>query len=386
MITIPIPAHCVILITGGRRAPFAELADRVPDSVAAPWNVMKPDASLEALHEAMGRSRMIRVCMPSSNAKARRSVASAARRRGMRCLCLRLPGSEEMDADAERIDMVHDVPSPGDVDFVLTPMPSDRTDLTGPFDIIGDVHGRHDQLMALLRALGHLDGDDRPRRHPEGRIAVLLGDLTDRGPENRAVLETARALEALGALVVRGNHDEKLRSWLLGRKIEIKAGLDVTVTELANTSPEWRQDMARWIGTLQSHLMLAGGRLAVAHAGIDERNQGRHTEGAFAFGLYGAPLDGGTVLDENGFPARDDWALTYAGSATVVHGHVVHPVPRIVNDVVAIDTGCGFGGPLTAFRWPERRFVSMTGDLIRIDDMGMHDDRCRTTDARGEEE
>jgi len=369
MAEIRIPAHAVVLITGGRRAPFAELANLVPESVAAPWDVMKPDASLEALHAAMGVSRIVRVCMRSSNAKARRSVASAAHRRGMKCICLRLPGSEEVDAVGEKIDRMYDVASPEDTTFVVTPMPSDRTDMNGPFDIIGDVHGSHEQLIALLRELGHLDDEGRPRRHPGGRIVVLLGDLTDRGPQNRAVLETARAIEAAGGLVIRGNHDEKLRNWLLGKSIEIKAGLDVTVRELADTTTEWRHEMAAWIGTLEPHLMLAGGRLAVAHAGIDEEHQGRHTGGAFAFGLYGKPVEGGTVLDEHGFPAREDWALSYGGSATVVHGHVVHPFPRIVNDVVAIDTGCGFGGPLTAFRWPERRFVSIRNDLTRVDDM-----------------
>jgi diadenosine tetraphosphatase ApaH/serine/threonine PP2A family protein phosphatase len=117
--------------------------------------------------------------------------------------------------------------------------------------------------------------------------------------------------------------------------------------------------MADWIATLESHLMLDGGRLAVAHAGIDEEHQGRHTRGAWSMGLYGRPVKGGTELDEHGFPMREDWALTYAGSATVVHGHVVYPEPRIVGNVVAIDTGCVHGGHLTAYRWPEREFVSV---------------------------
>lgn len=359
MTLIPLPAHCVVLIVGGRRAPFAEVADRVPDSVAAPWNVMKPDASLDMLHEALGTSFIVRVCMPNANGKARRAVASAAHRRGMRCICLHLPDAPEMDWMAEKIDALYEVASADDIEFRIVPMPSDRTDLTGPFDCVGDVHGCLGELIELLALLGHVDVDGNPVPHPDGRIPVLLGDLTDRGPQNRGTLEFARRLTQIGGLVIRGNHDDKLRSWLLGKDVEVKAGLEITLAELADTTPEWRRDMAEWIGTLESHLMLDGGRLAVAHAGIDEEHQGRHTRGAWSMGLYGKPLTGGTELDEHGFPLREDWALTYAGEATVVHGHVVYDEPRIVGNVVAIDTGCVLGGRLTAYRWPEREFVSV---------------------------
>ncbi|MFZ3482056.1 metallophosphoesterase [Sphingomonas sp. 3-13AW] len=359
MARIPLPAHCVVLIVGGKQAAFGQAAAEVPQSAVAPWDVQKPALSLERLHDALGDSRLVRVCMPNSNAKARKAVAAAAHRRGARCICLRLPGSPEVDATSEKIDASYDIADPALLEFELIPMPSDRTHLTGPFDIIGDVHGCADELLDLLSLLGHLDEGGRPRPHPGGRIAILLGDLTDRGPQNRRVLEVARSLSDVGGLVLRGNHDEKLRRWLLGKTIQMKSGLDVTVQELSDTSEDWRQEMAGWISTLEPHLMLDGGRLAVAHAGIDEEHQGRHTSGATSFALYGKPVAGGTEVDEEGYPLREDWARTYAGAATVVHGHVVYDEPRIVGNVVSIDTGCVHGGRLTAYRWPEKTFVSV---------------------------
>jgi hypothetical protein len=367
MTTIRIPAQCAVLIVGGRRAPLAETAALLPESTACPWDVQKPDASLERLHEALRGRGLVRVCMPDSHPKARRAVASAARRRGARCVCLALPGAPDVDAAGERIDAVHAIAPNDEPRFEIEPMPSDMTGLTGPFDLIGDPHGCRRELLELLGSLGHLDERGEPRRHPEGRVPVLLGDMTDRGPDSLGVLLTARRLEEAGGVVLRGNHDEKLRLWLLGRRIAIRGGLETTIAELADTTPEWRADMAAWIDTLQPHVMLAGGLLAAAHAGIDEDHQGRHSPGAFSFGLYGKPVAGGTELDEEGYPLREDWARSYKGAATVVHGHVPYARPRVVNDVVAVDTGCVFGGSLTCYRWPEREFVSVPAHAAYAD-------------------
>mgnify|MGYP001182926820 CR=1 FL=1 len=52
--------------------------------------------------------------------------------------------------------------------------------------------------------------------------------------------------------------------------------------------------------------------------------------------------------DSQGFPLTEDWAKDYKGGAVVVHGHVVHEQPRQENNVIAVDTGCVFGGELTA--------------------------------------
>jgi diadenosine tetraphosphatase ApaH/serine/threonine PP2A family protein phosphatase len=355
---IPLPAHCVVLILGNARRsdPVVCLADTIP-AISCPWNVQKPDESLERLHAALDEGRPVRVVMLNSNGKARRAVASAAKRRGAVAIALRLPGGETMAAD-EGYARVLDLAADARPDFPIVPSPCDLTHLTGPFDFVGDVHGCVEELIALLILLGHVDAATRlPQRHPQGRTLVLLGDLTDRGPANLAVLRLVRELEAVGALRVKGNHDEKLARWMRGnRKIRIAAGIAGTIAELEHLPDEELHEMGVWLGSAEPHVMLDGGRIAAAHAGIDERNQGRRSPGAQSFGLYGAATG---LLDENDVPIASDWALDYAGAAVVVHGHVVHAEPRIVNNVVAIDTGCVFGGRLTAYRWPERTFESV---------------------------
>lgn len=353
---IEIPNHAVVIAVGGKRAPLAELLDRVP-AVAVPWQVDHPKTSAQTLQAMLTEHDRVRVAMPRAHPKAIREVETIARRRGARTIVLRLPGHPDLTGGLDKVLAVHDVADPADAVFRIVRMPNDRTDLTGPFDIIGDVHGVADELREMLMRLGHADESGEPIKHPEGRVPILLGDLTDRGPKNREALEIARRLTEIGGIVVEGNHDRKLRRWLEGKDVRVAAGLAMTIAELeATTTPEWRADMAAWIAGLPTHLVLDGDRLVVAHAGLEEALHGRATEGAESFALYGKPIKGGTVLDEDGFPAAEDWAQTYAGAAVVVHGHVVHPEPRIVNGVYAIDQGCVFGGSLTALRYPEMTF------------------------------
>ena len=102
--------------------------------------------------------------------------------------------------------------------------------------------------------------------------------------------------------------------------------------------------------------MLDGGRLVVAHAGMLERYQGRSSRRVRAFALFG---DTTGETDEWGLPVRLDWAADYRGRATVVYGHTPVADPAWVNNTINIDTGCVFGGRLTALRWPERELVSV---------------------------
>src|SRR2546426_3499251 len=95
----------------------------------------------------------------------------------------------------------------------------------GPFDIIGDVHGCFDELQTLLNQLGYeISRDVSPSvdgymvRPPEGRKAVFLGDLVDRGPSIPAVLRLVMCMVKSGAaLCVPGNHDMKLVRKLRGK-------------------------------------------------------------------------------------------------------------------------------------------------------------------------
>ena len=75
-----------------------------------------------------------------------------------------------------------------------------------------------------------------------------------------------------------------------------------------------------------------------------------------AFALYGETTG---ETDEFGLPVRGAWANDYRGRATVVYGHTPVADPEWVNNTINIDTGCVFGGALTALRWPERELVSV---------------------------
>ncbi|MEH1014886.1 polynucleotide kinase-phosphatase [Micromonospora sp. CPCC 206060] len=239
---------------------------------------------------------------------------------------------------------------------------NDRRELTGPFDIIGDVHGCRAELEALLVRLGWtLDTgtDGRPvgATHPEGRTAVFVGDLVDRGPDSPGVLRLVMGMVAAGtAICVPGNHEQKLLRRLRGRDVQLTHGLAETMAQLDAEDPAFVAGVAAFIDGLVSHYVLDGGRLVVAHAGLKEEYQGRASGRVRSFALYGETTG---ETDEYGLPVRYPWARDYRGSAMVVYGHTPTPVPEWVNNTICIDTGCVFGGSLTALRYPDRELVSV---------------------------
>jgi protein phosphatase len=237
---------------------------------------------------------------------------------------------------------------------------TDRRDDRGPFDIIGDVHGCFDELTNLLDKLGYVvEGDSRALTvsAPEGRKAVFLGDLVDRGPSTPNVLRLVMSMVRDGsALCVPGNHDIKLMRALQGRNVQRTHGLAESLEQLEGETPEFREEVVRFIDSLVSHYVLDGGRLAVAHAGVKEAYQGRASSRVRDFALYGETTG---ETDEYGLPVRYNWAAEYRGTATVVYGHTPVPQPEWLNRTICIDTGCVFGGALTALRYPENELVSV---------------------------
>jgi protein phosphatase len=234
---------------------------------------------------------------------------------------------------------------------------SDRSGDHGPFDIIGDVHGCHEELADLLGKLGYLPGADGVPRHPAGRTAVFLGDLVDRGPGTPAVLRTVMAMTAAGAaLCVLGNHESKLLRALRGRDVRVSHGLAESLAQLRAEPEVFRTRVIAFLDGLISHYLLDGGELVVAHAGLPAQMHGRASAAVRAFALYG---DTTGETDEFGLPVRYPWARDYRGGAMVVYGHTPVPEPSWVNNTVCIDTGCVFGGRLTALRYPERELVSV---------------------------
>jgi protein phosphatase len=264
---------------------------------------------------------------------------------------------------------VYRLNTPEEVDEVTierTPLWSNRAQEHGPLDIIGDVHGCCDELEKLLVELGYEPsaggaGAGVVYRHPEGRKAVFLGDLVDRGPRILDTYELVRRMiEANGALCVPGNHDTKLMRALRGRNVQITHGLDKSLAEIdalpEETREPFKREMADFIYSLVSHYVLDDGKLVVAHAGMREEMQGRGSRKVRDFALYGETTG---ETDEFGLPVRYNWAAEYRGRAVVVYGHTPVPEPEWLNRTINIDTGCVFGGKLTALRYPEREIVSV---------------------------
>jgi len=243
------------------------------------------------------------------------------------------------------------------------PLWNDRRQDHGPFDIIGDVHGCFDELRALLQRLGYAvesapDVADGWRvRHPESRKAVFLGDLVDRGPNTPEVLRLVMSMVADGtAYCVPGNHDVKLMRKLRGRNVRVTHGLAESLSQLEQRPPALGARVADFIDGLVNHYVLDEGKLVVAHAGLPACMHGRGSGKVRDFALYG---DTTGETDDYGLPVRYPWAQDYRGRAMVVYGHTPMPEPEWLNRTICIDTGCVFGGRLTALRYPERELVSV---------------------------
>ncbi|SIN59731.1 polynucleotide 3'-phosphatase /polynucleotide 5'-hydroxyl-kinase /polynucleotide 2',3'-cyclic phosphate phosphodiesterase [Parasphingorhabdus marina DSM 22363] len=240
---------------------------------------------------------------------------------------------------------------------------NDKREETGPFDIIGDVHGCADELETLLVRLGYgvswTDGEPEITA-PEGRKAVFVGDLVDRGPRSPDVLRIAKHMVDKGtALAVVGNHDDKLKRYLDGRNVKQTHGLAETIEQLGTESQDFRQDMREWLDGLISHYVLDEGQLVVAHAGLKEEMQGRASGAIRSFCMYGETTG---ETDEYGLPVRYNWAAEYSGKAKVVYGHTPVPEAQWTNGTICIDTGCVFGGKLTALQYPEMELVEVPAE------------------------
>jgi len=227
------------------------------------------------------------------------------------------------------------------------------------FDIIGDVHGCYDELEELLRTLGYrIDGGSVTP--PDGRVAVFLGDLIDRGPK---IVESARIamemVESGVALCVMGNHESQMLSFMRGETDRPEWGLPETLAQFAQVPREFTARFRAFSEGLPVMLLLDGGSLLVAHAGLPEALQNDRPEDEHArrwFALNGC-------YPEQGH-RRANWGREYRGDRKVVYGHTPNEDPRWVNGTLCIDTGCVYGGSLTALRYPEMEVVSIEAKAV----------------------
>jgi protein phosphatase len=297
-------------------------------------------------------------------------------RNAMRPDCVVSPYDVKRSADAVRkvidsygregIREIHVIDSPEAMDNAVVKrhrLWTDKRDDSGPFDIIGDVHGCADELEALLELLGYRISWDQSFSHgvrvlpPAGRRVAFLGDLIDRGPRIVDSLRIAMSMVESGAAIcVPGNHEAKLLRKLRGKTVSITHGLAETLAEFDRMPAAFLDDVACFIEKLVGHYMLDDGRLCIVHAGIKANMQGRSSSAAREFGLYG---DTTGETDEYGLPVRHEWANEYHGRAAIVYGHTPMLTAEWLNNTICIDTGCVFGGSLTALRYPEREIISV---------------------------
>ncbi|MEU0987665.1 polynucleotide kinase-phosphatase [Streptomyces sp. NPDC005953] len=259
-----------------------------------------------------------------------------------------------------KVHVLRSVEEVAAAEVVLERRYNDLRHLIGPFDIVGDVHGCSSELDTLLGKLGYVDGV-----HPEGRTAVFVGDLVDRGPDSPGVLRRVMAMVGSGnALCVPGNHENKLGRYLKGRNVQHTHGLAETIEQLERedgTDPAFREQVAQFIDGLVSHYVLDGGKLVVCHAGLPEKYHGRTSGRVRSHALYG---DTTGETDDFGLPVRYPWAEDYRGRAAVVYGHTPVPNTSWINNTICLDTGAVFGGKMTALRWPERELVDVPAEKV----------------------
>jgi protein phosphatase len=167
------------------------------------------------------------------------------------------------------------------------------------------------------------------------------------------------SVKAGSALCVPGNHDVKFMRKIWGKDVQITHGLAESLAQFEAYEqhyPGFSRVAAEFIDDLVSHYVLDDGKLVVAHAGMKESMQGRGSGAVREFALFGETTG---ETDEFGLPIRYNWAAEYRGAAMVVYGHTPVPEPEWLNRTINIDTGCVFGGKLTALRYPEKELVSV---------------------------
>jgi protein phosphatase len=256
-----------------------------------------------------------------------------------------------------------------------------------PFDIVGDVHGCIDELRSLFLQLGYIRSGSG-YAHPSGRRVVFVGDLVDRGPGSLPVMEIVLSMHEDGhALLVLGNHDARLLRHLHGKQVRTEYGLLQTIAELQALPDSSREDVQSRIRGLferaPGYLVLDDGRLVVTHGGIRDRMIGSWNGEVASYCLYGE-VEG---YSASGKPLRRDWAARRhvpTGDADsesvarsmpstadpdgqyrrrpapyIVYGHNVVSELRWVNRTLDLDTGCVYGGYLSALRYPELEEVTI---------------------------
>ena len=353
-------AFRVLQAIAGERLRSGRLA--VVDATSVQPESRKPLVALAREHDSLAAAIVFdlpeKLCVERNRGRANRNLPPGVIHRQRDQMKRSLRGLQR--EGFRYVYLLDSVESVDAADVVRQPLWVNRKSDHGPFDVVGDVHGCYEELRKLLASLGYvvsLDADGSFQVvHPQGRRVVFVGDLVDRGPDSPSVLRLVMSMVKDGiALCVAGNHDQKLSRALRGRDVKVSHGLERSLEQLER-DPVLKTAAAEFLDGLISHYVLDDGKLVVAHAGLKEEMQGRASGRVRDFALYGETTG---ETDEFGLPVRLDWAQNYRGRALVVYGHVAISEPRWLNNTINIDTGCAFGGRLSALRYPERELVSV---------------------------
>jgi hypothetical protein len=190
--------------------------------------------------------------------------------------------------------------------------------------VIGDIHGCYDELSLLLEKL-KLGPDDR---------VVAVGDLTVKGPKSREVVELF-ANDARFSSVI-GNHDLALLRHWRDRAVLLNEAQEETFAQLQAPDDRYFLYLASlpYFFRLRSHVVVhAGVRPGIA---LDRQNPDDLTK---------LRTLGPDRTSREGTP----WYEVYEGPPTVLYGHWPAHQPRINAHAIGLDTGCVYGGQLTAY-------------------------------------
>ncbi len=226
--------------------------------------------------------------------------------------------------------------------------------------VVGDVHGCLDELDELLRLVSLRPGFDR---------LVFVGDLLDRGPDSVGVVRRAREL---GGLSVLGNHEAKHLRWARqeawrqrdpAHRSPIRPLPPDRLAEHRRLTPA---DL-RWLASLPTVLRLDR-RWAVIHGGLSPRRRLDAQVPQEVIRLRLVDAEGQMVAQRRASipPHLAPWATRWRGPESIIYGHHVHDLDEPRVDVpspdvrcVGLDTGCCYGGRLSALVLPREEIVSV---------------------------
>ena len=208
--------------------------------------------------------------------------------------------------------------------------------------IVGDVHGCSAELDALLDRVAFADGD---------RL-VLVGDLVARGPDSLGVIDIARRTRAV---VVRGNHEEKLLLWRAKKQSHAR-GLGKRPEPLGRVHAKVARELRAvdWVllASTPDFCDLPEHGARVVHAGVVPGIPFAHQERTTLMRIRGLTADGGArgPRGRQGAEKAPEvlWGALYAGPPHIVFGHNAKQEPQFHPWATGLDTSCVYGGRLTA--------------------------------------